>query len=256
MIGSETGIADLRTLLEQVLNQEASIFGLTVPRASHLLNKEETLDLSYYLRHRIETVHRIRETARTDALALATMVTEDYTAARKWANYTEQEMNHDRLYLTDLAKHGWTEEAVLAVVPFPSTQSMVKTLAHRITQFGSLPAIAYSIFVEWNSSKASDLVVDHVSAVLSEDHVKGARAHVAIDLKDCHYDTMLDVASSVLHARGYRVSLLEMLVREVAAFFRTYFYELHLYALYANSSNPAPSANGLMQCLHYELHAS
>lgn len=241
MIGSETGLVVLRTALEHVLNQEADIFSLTVPRARHLTTKMEPLDLTYYLRHRIETVHRIRETARTDALALAAMVTEDYTAARRWADYTDQEMNHDKLYLADLAKHGWAEEAVLGVPPFPSTQNMLKSLTYRIAQFGSIPAVAYSILVEWNSSKASGLTVDRACTASSGDHVKGARAHLEIDISHCHYDMMLDVANSVLRARGYNVHLLESLVRESAAFLRAYFVELHSYTLSAASVNRAPS---------------
>src|ERR1043165_3309807 len=97
--------------LEHVLTRNAALFVSTVPSASHL-NDDTPLDPGYYLRHRIETVKRIRGTARTDALSLAKMVEEDYDAARLWSHYTAEELGHDVMFLDDLAMHGVTREAV------------------------------------------------------------------------------------------------------------------------------------------------
>jgi hypothetical protein len=213
------------------LNEEAAVFGACVPRATHLTDDRAPLDLSYYLRHRVETVRRIRATAATDALALAAMVEEDYAAARQWADYVQTEMNHDRLYLADLQAHGLSEAAVLSVPPLPATRVLMHTLSQRIGQLGSLPAVAYSIFVEWNSSIASRKLVERAGAAFSRAHVKGANAHKAIDDKEQHYDEMLDIAWSVMQARRYPLDVLEALIREIAALFRSYFYELHLYAV-------------------------
>jgi hypothetical protein len=223
-------VAAMRRSIESILTEEASLFGASVPRAAHLVDEKEALDTSYYLRHRIETVRRIRATAVTDALALAAMIQEDYAAARQWADYLETEMNHDRLYLTDLQAHGFSENTVLSVAPLPSTDLLMRILTQRIAQFGSLPAVAYSLFVEWNSSIASRKVVQRARAALSEAHVKGSRAHTAIDDREGHYDEMLDIACSVMQARRYPMEILEGLIREMAAVFRAYFYELHLYA--------------------------
>jgi hypothetical protein len=227
----------MRRSIEGVLVEEASLFGVSVPRAAHLVDEKEQLDISYYLRHRIETVRRIRATAITDALALAAMVQEDYAAARQWADYVQTEMNHDRLYLADLLAHGLSESAVLAVPPLPATDLLMRTLTQRIAEFGSLPAVAYSLFVEWNSSIASRKVVQRAGSALSDAHVKGSRAHTAIDDKDGHYDVMLDIACSVTQARHYPMHILEGLIREIAAVFRAYFYELHLYTM------PAPNGD-------------
>ncbi|RUL77527.1 hypothetical protein [Dyella choica] len=232
----ESVLKSTRQAIEQLLNEEASTFGATVPRANHLIDEKEKLDIKYYLRHRVETVRRIRATAATDALALAAMVQEDYEAARRWADYVETEMNHDRLYLADLKAHGLSETAVLGTPPMPATTVLMQLLMQRIAEFGSLPAVAYSLYVEWNSSIASRKVVERAGAALSEDHVKGARAHTGIDDKDGHYDVMVDIACSVMQARRYPMQILEGLIREIAAVFRGYFHELHLYA--------APAANG------------
>jgi hypothetical protein len=133
----------------------------------------------------------------------------------------------------DIRAHGLTEEAVLSVPPFPATDLLLRILAWRIAELGSLPAVAYSIFVEWNSSIASRSVVERAGSTLSDDHVKGARAHAAIDEKDAHYDVMLDIACSVMQARGYPMPVLEALIHEISAVFRFYFYELHLHAAIA-----------------------
>lgn len=227
----------MRRTVEGVLVEEASLFGVSVPRASHLVDEKEQLDISYYLRHRIETVRRIRSTAVTDALALAVMVQEDYAAARQWADYVQTEMNHDRLYLADLQAHGLSEGEVLAVPPLPATDLLLRTLTQRIAELGSLPAVAYSLFVEWNSSIASRKVVKRAGSALSDAHVKGSRAHTAIDDKDGHYDMMLDIACSVTQARHYPTPILEGLIREIGAAFRAYFHELHFYTM------PAPNGD-------------
>jgi hypothetical protein len=234
----------IRRSVEGVFVEEASLFGVSVPRAAHLVDEKQQLDISYYLRHRIETVRRIRSTAATDALALAAMVQEDYAAARQWADYVQTEMNHDRLYLADLQAHGLSESAVLAVPPLPATDLLMRMLVQRIAEFGSLPAVAYSLFVEWNSSIASRKVVQRAGSALSNAHVKGARAHTAIDDKDAHYDMMLDIACSVAQARQYPMHLLEGLIREIAAAFRAYFHELHLYTMPApnGDARPRPAA--------------
>jgi hypothetical protein len=227
----------MRRSIENVLTEEAAVFGASVPRAAHLIDEKEQLDISYYLRHRIETVRRIRATAVTDALALAAMIQEDYGAARQWADYLHTEMNHDRLYLADLQAHGLSETAVLSVPPLPTTDLLIRTLTHRLAELGSLPAVAYSVFVEWNSSIASRKVVQRAGSAFSDAHVKGSRAHTAIDDREGHYDEMLDIACSVMQARHYPMPILEGLIREFAAIFRAYFYELHIYAIPARNGD-------------------
>ena len=80
---------------DDVMIEEGDRFLVEVPRASHLTD-DSPLSADYYVRHRVETIWRIWLTARTDALALAHMVGEDYEAARLWANYIAEEIDHDR----------------------------------------------------------------------------------------------------------------------------------------------------------------
>jgi hypothetical protein len=223
-------MTELRTFVDDTLSFEGQLFLASVPRIRHLTGDGEPLDRAYYLRHRIETVRRIRETARTDALALAFMLREDYNAARKWARYTEQELNHDRLYLADLHHHGYTTEQVLAIPPMHSTVLLLQTLESRIQQLGSLPAVAYSVFVEWNSERASAAAVERTAAELGASYVTGSRAHLGIDVREDHLAVMLEVTAAVMRGR-YDGSVLGALLRELGALFRGYFTELHQIAL-------------------------
>jgi hypothetical protein len=197
-----------------------------VPNATHLTDDAQELNEDYYLRHRIETIKRIRMTSRTDALALARMVEEDYEAARWWGHYTAQEMTHDLLYMKDLRQHGLTDEDVAAVQPFSSTVAMLDYLTRNIAEVGSIAAVAYSIFVEWNSERASMTTVEKVEKKYSKSHVSGSKAHVGIDQNEDHYAMMLDVVHRLLALYPDETVLLNLLM-DIAGYFAAYFNELH-----------------------------
>jgi len=217
---------ELEESLDSVLRQEVKRILATVPYASHLTDENHELDEEYYLRHRIETIKRIRLTSQTDALALAHMVNEDYEAARLWGKYTVQELNHDLLFMKDLKQHGYTEEMVAAIEPFPSTIAMIDYLKTKIESIGSLPALAYSIFFEWNSERVSAKVVEKAEKKYSKSFVSGSKAHFGIDESQDHYGMMLDIAHRLLAKKGDEKIILTLL-KEISAFIGDYFDELY-----------------------------
>jgi len=218
--------------VEDLLVAEGHRFLAEVPFAAHLTDASP-LDKTYYLRHRIETVWRIWLTARTDAIALTHMLEEDYDAARLWAEYTVEELNHDRLFLRDLAEHGIGVDEVRRVGPFKATRSMVDYIEAQMRELGSLPAVAYSLFVEWNSEQFSPAAVAKAEAAFSECHVAGSKGHVGIDVAESHLPMIFDIARSLVDRRHSR-QVLEFLLKDIAACFREYFIEL--YAATCNSS--------------------
>lgn len=217
---------ELDERLERVMECEAEEFLRAVPGAAHLTDESQPLDERYYLRHRIETVNRIRLTAKIDALALARMIEEDYESAREWSTYTAQELSHDQLYLADLRKHGISDQQVAATDPLPATREMVDWLAASVQRFGSIAAVAYSIFVEWNSARYSRKAVAKAEAHFAPEFVKGSKAHVAIDDDLDHYSIMVDIAHRLL-AEQSDPSVLVSLLQQIATYFRTYFAELY-----------------------------
>jgi len=218
---------DLAQVLDKLMEEESEKFFKDVPQAAHLTDQSAPLDENYYIRHRIETVKRIRMTARTDALALAKMIDEDYEAAREWSEYSTEELGHDRLYLADLRKHGYTDEQVNSTEPFPATKAMLRYLETSIERVGSIAAVAYSVFVEWNSDRYSRKAVAKAEARYSSDFVKGSKAHVGIDDELDHYAVMVGIAHSLLARHGGDETVLVTLIRQIASHFRDYFSELH-----------------------------
>ena len=220
-----TRLDELSDWVDQVMTEETARFVSEVPFASHLTD-DQPLNETYYIRHRIETIRRIRLTARTDALSLARMVEEDYTAARKWSRYITEELSHDALFLRDLRQHGISEDVILSASPFPATLTMVRFIEEEIWRVGSLAAVAYSLLVEWSSERYSPGAVSKAENAFSANHVKGSKSHLGIDEDEDHYRMMLDVASRLLDAGG-GLPILERLIRTISAHLRQYFLELY-----------------------------
>ena len=215
----------LKRRIDSFMEEEVLKIVAEVPSSLHLIDERQELNDAYYLRHRIETVKRIRLTSRTDALALAAMVEEDYEAARWWSKYTQEELNHDLLFLKDLAKHGLTEKKVFAIAPFASTVAMVDAIAASIKKIGSLGAVSYSVWVEWNSERSSAKVMERAARKYSTSHVRGSKAHVNFDQTKNHYDIMLNIAYRLLQRFKDEDILFEQL-RLISGHIANYFREL------------------------------
>lgn len=216
---------DFTSLVEaQIAHQVGSILS-NVPYAEHLTAGTTVLDDAYYIRHRIETVKRIRLTSKTDALALAEMIDLNYDLARQWNDYTSEEMNHDLLFIHDLEKHGCTSDFIETVRPFPSTTNMIDFLTQHIRLHGPISAVAYSVFVEWNSERASGRAVARAEHKYSSSYVSGAKAHLRIDENHGHYQTVLKIAHALIKDDGLEV--LTAALEEIAGFFSCYFRELY-----------------------------
>lgn len=216
---------ELEAWIDALMLAEGKRFLLEVPKASHLTDASP-LELPYYLRHRIETIWRIWLTARIDALALAHMIGEDYDSARLWARYAADELNHDRMFLADLAAHDITERQVRNTPPFTSTQTMVAEIERDMQSLGCLPALAYSLFVEWNAERFSAKAVRKAEATLTEQQISGAKRHVEFDTAERHLPMIIDITHRVLQRQDEGSAVLERLVLRIAAHFRAYFSEL------------------------------
>ncbi|WP_256682483.1 hypothetical protein [Burkholderia ubonensis] len=227
--------AAFREAIEAVLLEEAQRYRAEVPRAGQLADATLPFDTDYYIAHRIETVHRIRLTARTDALALQKMLDEDYDTACRWGDYIVEEMKHDRMFLADLATHGYRKSIIDERPPLKSTRALLDYLEAQIHRVGSVAAVSYSIFVEWNSARFSRAAIERAAAVFGERHVRGANAHLRIDEQDDHYAEMVEIAYRLTAERGGAPVVIALL-REIASLLRATFVELH--ALTA----PAPAA--------------
>ena len=218
---------DLSFQLTRVMEDARDTFFNTVPYASHLTDETSALDETYYVRHRVETVKRIWLTAKTDFLALAQLLSLDYGAARSWGQYAVEEMNHDRLFLHDLSRHGVDRARVLSIPTFKATKNLTGFLEAEIAEGRPTSAIAYSLFVEWNSERYSSAAVDKAERSLSRKHVVGTRAHLAIDAQESHYDLVLKIATRILNQSSAPAELLVNQVRIIGKLLLDYFVELY-----------------------------
>jgi hypothetical protein len=169
-------------------------------------------------------------TARTDVVALARMIGEDYEAARPWARYICEELDHDILFFGDLARHGVGEARVLATPLFNATRALIDYLDGNIEKAGSVAAVAYSLFVEWNSIRYSLPAVTKAAETYSSGHVARSLSHAGIDEQENHYEVMVDIAHRLLRD-GDLEAVLVRPIREIAALFRSYFEELYHFTL-------------------------
>ncbi|WP_050810756.1 hypothetical protein [Burkholderia ambifaria] len=237
--------SELEQRVDSLLAGEVDRILTTVPYAGHLISEEQALDDEYYIRHRIETIKRIVLTARIDALALARMIEEDYESSRLWGRYTADELNHDLLFRRDLHQHGCSNETIDGTLPLVATQNLIVYLSRRLEEIGSLTAVAYSLFVEWNSDRVSARVVNRAEHHYSAKHVLGARSHVHFDKNASHYAMILDIMNKLVGRLKDENALFDTL-KELATLFCAYFQELHdvtigQRAKTSSSPEPAPS---------------
>lgn len=238
-----TSVGQLHDLIDQAMEAETATFLATVPYASHLTDPAGELDEEYYLRHRVETVKRIRLTSRIDALALAGMVSVDYPSACAWGKYAAEEMSHDRLFLTDLAEHGVTTAEVASEPLLPATARMVHYLETELANSGPLAAVAYSLYVEWQSERYSVRAVEKARQWYSPRHVRGAHEHVGIDEREDHYGMLVGLAQRLLEPSAPPDRLL-ILLSMVGAYLRDYFRELYASTVGRRDADPVvPSAD-------------
>ncbi len=218
---------DFRQTIDRLCQGEVERFISTVPYAKHLTEPNgDGLNADYYIRHRIETVKRIRLTAKTDASALAILTGKNYQLARRWSAYAAEELKHDRMFVTDLRTHGIEESLIDGIEPFFSTQLLVGYLHFELDRIGPLAAVAYSVFVEWNSTRYSATVVENAARQFSEKHVKGSRHHIGIDTEEDHAADMVRLAYDLLSNSRDDEEFYRCL-KNFAQLFREYFRELY-----------------------------
>lgn len=232
--------------IDGFLEQKIEYFWKNIPYAKHLISNDIPLNEKYYIRHRIETINRIRLTSKMDCIALSKIIDQDYELARKWGVYTIQEMNHDKMFMEDLYKHGLTRTNILSVQPLSSTKKMVDYLIEKINLLSSgLPAICYSLFVEWNADHFSKYAVDRVENQYSKEHVLGSKRHVEFDKHHDHYSIILQLTQK-LSENGQQVFQLLDIIHE---FFCEYFRELHEKTI-LHQTNRKQHLIGGKQCFH------
>lgn len=221
---------ELRARVDARLDDMIRRFYVEAPYAQNLVN-DEGLNLDYYKRHTIETVLRIRRKRTVDAYALIHFTKHDPRRAKAWAQYTDEEMLHDELFVRDLEAVGVTRDEVYATEPFLSTKALMGYLLYGVVYEDSpLALIASVYFIEYTTTRTQPAWIDKVERFLGAAAVRGARAHVSTDVDDNHADFVWSVLVSLLVDEASE----EAMLRHLDSVFRLYvdyFAELYQYVL-------------------------
>lgn len=190
---------ELRERVNEKLDNYIKQFYEQVPHAQHFLSSPD-VDMPYYKRHTIETILRIRRKRTIDAHTIRYFTLHNPVAAKEWAEYTDDEMLHDRLFLADLAKVGVDADAVYSTDPTLATKLLNGYFLYSLEFEGTpLAAVASSYFLEYTTRITQPDWLDNLETTLGKDNVKGARAHVNYDINEDHtgdvWNTLMTLVS-------------------------------------------------------------
>jgi hypothetical protein len=111
------------------------------------------LDRSYYARHLVETVLRIRLNNEVDAYGLYKIGSKDNKLAAVLAQYLAEEYGHEEMFVADIERFGLSKEDVDNTDAFPATKELIGFLYLAIKQDGPLATMIWNWFVEWYSDR-------------------------------------------------------------------------------------------------------
>ena len=217
---------ELRTAVDAYLDACIADFYKNIPFATHQLQSPE-INLSYYKRHNIETILRLRRKRTVDALAIRYFTKCDPVTAKAWAHYTDDEMLHDVLFAADLAKVGVEKDEIYSTEPMLSTKLLTGYLQYGIEYEGTPLALITSVyFVEYTTTRTQPKWLDNLEKSLGRDKIKGQRAHVGTDLDDHHDDFVWHVLETLVPTpEAERRVMLHL--EDICRLWQMYFLELY-----------------------------
>lgn len=174
----------LRAEIDGIIDLQIANWYETVPYAAHLEGK--SVNSAYYQRHLIETAWRIRLLRVAESKALAEIAKQSPEAAQIWANYENEEMLHDELFIQDLARAGVSRETFLATEPYLSTKLLVGYFSYLLDHEGPLGVVAYSYLVEYVNVKLEPKKIEALKESVGEQNIAGQISHSHTDINDDH----------------------------------------------------------------------
>ncbi|HWU86134.1 MAG TPA: iron-containing redox enzyme family protein [Kofleriaceae bacterium] len=228
---------ELRARIDTLLNHFIKRFYAESPAARHL-REAASVDLEMFKGHTVQTILRIRLARMADAKALLLFAKSDPIAAQRWAKYAEEEMLHDKLFLKDLKKLGMEEAAIYATEPFLATKLLQGYLYYTLEHEGPMGLIAKAYFLEYTSRATQSEWNANIRKSLGPDAVRGADAHINIDIGEDHSTDVWNVLASLVNGPKDEARL-EAHIHTFFGLFSAYFADL--------ARVPTGASAGLMQ---------
>ncbi|GEM_PF-370454 len=198
-----------------------------VPSARYQMESDE-VDERFYEYHTIQTILRIRLKRMIDALVINRLIKDHkMKAAKRWAEYTEDEMLHGRMFGKDLENMtGITMEEIYSREPLFSTKLLNGYFYYTLEHEGPMAALASAYFLETFSRNTQPEWLDNLEKLFGKDKLKGARAHVNHDIDVDHIDFVWNVLKETVEDRRDADRLMAHL-QNLYGLFSAYFVELH-----------------------------
>ena len=174
----------LRGEIDQIIDLQIEQWYETVPQAAHLEGKD--VNSLYYKRHLIETAWRIRLLRVAEAKALVEIAKVSPVAAQIWAQYEQEEMLHDDLFIQDLERVGVNRQEFLATEPYLSTKLLTGFFSYLLDHEGPLGVVAYSYLVEYVNVKLEPRKLQAFKVSVGEAMIVGQISHSHTDINDDH----------------------------------------------------------------------
>ncbi len=192
-----TDYSNLRKIIDEKLNNSIASFYQETPFAKHQLEAKE-IDIEYYKRHHIETILRIRLARIADAKATVLFTKTNPKIAKMWAEYMDDEMLHDVLFLKDLSKFNVKENDVYSTKPFISTQLLQGFLYYSIEHDDPKALITKSYCLEYTTQLTQPFWVNNLKSVLGEEYVTGQIGHLNVDEDEDHVGEVWNVLTKLI----------------------------------------------------------
>jgi hypothetical protein len=216
----------LRARVDRTLGQLHEEFYRTVDGAGHL-GKAENIDREYYKRHVIEIILRLRMKRWIDALTIHYFTKHEPFLAKKWAQYTEDEMLHDRMFVKDLEHMGITLEDVYREKPMFSTKLLQGYFYYGLEHEGRpLASLCSSYFIEKMSQVTQPGWLENIEKRLGKDSARGQIAHVNHDKEDDHVSFVWNVIATFVKTEADEEEVVAH-IQNVYKLFAAFYTELY-----------------------------
>ncbi|MEV5508766.1 hypothetical protein ACFYZ8_26090 [Streptomyces sp. NPDC001668] len=233
---SSTASAELRAEIDAQLDQQVLEWYANVPEAAHLEGRN--VDSEYYKRNLIETAWRIRMLRVSEAKALVEIAKISPEAAQVWANYEQEEMLHDELFIADLEKAGVSREQFLATEPYLSTKLLTGYFSYLLDHEGPLGVVAYSYLVEYVNVKLEPRKLEALKKSVGESNIGGQINHSHTDINDDHPGEVWAAVRHLLRSQD-DIDAFKRYLREHQQILAQYFEELYLDTIARAEKQPA-----------------
>jgi len=194
----KTAYPEFKKVIDEALTSMVDRFYTNVSGSTYLKDSKE-INVDYYKRSVVEIILRLRMKRTIDALTIHYFTKHNPYLAKKWAQYTEDEMLHDRMFAADIKRLGMSTDDIYTTEPYFSTKLLQGYFYYGLEHEGRpLASLVSSYFIEKMSILTQPSWMENVENVLGKGSAKGHLSHIQHDLEDDHSDFVWNVLSTFI----------------------------------------------------------